>query len=99
MDFSEFDEKYLQRLNPQQREAVLAVDGPVLLLATPGSGKTTVLVHRLGYMLLCRGISPRAVLTMTYTRSAARDMKLRFASLLSLPLRCPSAPSTAFRPV
>ena len=80
MDFSEFEARYLSRLNPQQREAVLSVGGPVLLLATPGSGKTTVLVIRLGYMVLCRGIDPRRILTMTYTRAAARDMRSRFAS-------------------
>ena len=80
MDYSEFEARYLSRLNPQQREAVLSVDGPVLLLATPGSGKTTVLVIRLGYMVLCRGIDPRRILTMTYTRAAARDMRSRFAS-------------------
>ena len=81
MDFSEFENRYLLPLNPQQREAVLSVEGPVLLLATPGSGKTTVLVIRLGYMVLCRGIDPRQILTMTYTRAAARDMRSRFASL------------------
>ena len=56
------------------------MDGPVLLLATPGSGKTTVLVTRLGYMLLCRGIDPKSILTMTYTVAATRDMRSRFAS-------------------
>ena len=79
MEFTEFETRYLSRLNPQQRDAVLSVDGPVLLLATPGSGKTTVLVLRLGYMLLCRGIDPRSILTMTYTRAAAGDMRRRFA--------------------
>ena len=71
----------MSRLNPQQREAVHSVDGPVPLLATPGSGKTTVLVIRLGYMVLCCGIDPRRILTMTYTRAAAKDMRSRFASL------------------
>ena len=81
MDFREFDARYLSSLNPQQRTAVLTVEGPVLLLATPGSGKTTVLVLRLGYMVLCGGIDPRSILTMTYTRAAAKDMRERFASL------------------
>ena len=56
MDRTEFDRKYTRRLNPQQQEAVHAVEGAVLLLAVPGSGKTTVLVTRLGYMLCCCGI-------------------------------------------
>ena len=81
MEYSEFETRYMSRLNPQQREAVLSVEGPVLLLATPGSGKTTVLVIRLGYMVLCCGIDPRRILTMTYTRAAAKDMRSRFASL------------------
>ena len=80
MDAKEFETKYLSRLNAQQREAVQAVDGPVLLLATPGSGKTTVLVTRLGYMVLCRGIDPRSILTMTYTVAATKDMRSRFAA-------------------
>ena len=60
MDFEQFDTLYLQKLNPQQREAVLSLDGKILLLATPGSGKTTVLVTRLGYMICCKGIDLRS---------------------------------------
>ncbi len=80
MDPKEFEKRYMQRLNAQQKEAVFAVDGPVLLLATPGSGKTTVLVTRLGYMILCRGIDPKSILTMTYTVAATKDMKNRFVA-------------------
>ena len=69
MDRTEFDRKYTRRLNPQQQEAVHAVEGAVLLLAVPGSGKTTVLVTRLGYMLCCCGIPADKILTMTYTKS------------------------------
>lgn len=54
----------------QQREAVQAVNGPVLLLAVPGSGKTTVLVARLGYMIYCHKINPSNILTLTYTVAA-----------------------------
>ena len=57
------------------------MEGPVLLLAVPGSGKTTVLVTRLGYMLCCCGIAPDQILTMTYTVAATRDMRSRFSSL------------------
>ena len=67
MTRSKFDRKYTSQLNPQQLAAVHAVDGAVLLLAVPGSGKTTVLVTRLGYMLCCCGISPDAILTMLLT--------------------------------
>lgn len=50
MKDQEFEDKYLSQLNEQQRVAVQSVDGPVLLLAVPGSGKTTVLITRLGYI-------------------------------------------------
>ena len=76
-----FEAKYIAPLNEQQRVAARTVDGPVLLLAVPGSGKTTVLVTRLGYMVYCCGIAPESVLTMTYTVAATGDMKRRFASL------------------
>lgn len=80
MDHKAFATNYMSRLNAQQRAAVYAVDGPVLLLATPGSGKTTVLVTRLGYMVHCRGIAPESILTMTYTVAATKDMRSRYAS-------------------
>ena len=90
MDREAFDRKYTRRLNLQQTEAVHAVDGAVLLLAVPGSGKTTVLVTRLGYMLCCCGIAPDQILTMTYTRAATREMKQRFSRLFGDD--CPQIP-------
>ena len=90
MTRSEFDRKYTSQLNPQQLAAVHAVDGAVLLLAVPGSGKTTVLVTRLGYMLCCCGISPDAILTMTYTKAATREMQKRFVRLFGQD--CPQVP-------
>lgn len=81
MDFSQFRAQFPLRLDPQQEAAVQAVDGPVLLLAVPGSGKTTVLVTRLGYMCHVCDISPEQILTMTYTVAAARDMRARYASI------------------
>ncbi len=81
MTYEVFAQQFHIQLNDQQRQAVEAVEGPVLLLAVPGSGKTTVLVSRLGYMLYARGIAPEEILTMTYTVSATRDMKRRFISL------------------
>ena len=90
MTRSEFDRKYTSQLNPQQLAAVHAVGGAVLLLAVPGSGKTTVLVTRLGYMLCCCGISPVAILTMTYTKAATKEMQKRFVRLFGQD--CPQVP-------
>ena len=81
MTYSQLKAQYGITLNPQQEAAVQAVDGPVLLLAVPGSGKTTVLVTRLGYMVLCRGIPPERILTMTYTVAATADMRGRCAAI------------------
>ena len=80
MTAEEFFDRFHIELTDQQRAAVEAVDGPVLLLAVPGSGKTTVLVTRLGYMIFVRGIAPERILTVTYTVAATRDMRDRFAS-------------------
>lgn len=77
----EFCNKLHTHLNGQQWEAVCSTDGPILLLAVPGSGKTTVLVTRLGYMVCCAQIAPENILTVTYTVAAARDMAERFDSI------------------
>ena len=68
------------KLNTAQCAAAQAIDGATLLLAVPGSGKTTVLVTRLGYMIIGLGIDPSSILTMTYTVAATKDMKDRFCS-------------------
>lgn len=81
MTEEEFLRQYCGSMNAQQLEAVRAVDGAVLLLAVPGSGKTTVLVTRLGYMVCCCGIRPENILTMTYTVAATREMSARFTRL------------------
>lgn len=78
MRYHEFKTKYKLKLSEQQEKAVRSVDGHVLLLAVPGSGKTTVLVTRLAYMLMCCDIRPEEILTMTYTVAATKDMKQRF---------------------
>lgn len=87
MTFSEFLTTYNIALNEQQLAAVQAVEGPVLLLAVPGSGKTTVLVTRLGYMVCCRAIAPEQILTLTYTVAAAHDMAARFERYFGPELR------------
>lgn len=79
MHTKEFDDKFCSQLNAQQLEAVHCTEGPVLLLAVPGSGKTTVLVKRLGYMVKCKKIHPLNILTMTYTVAATREMRQRFS--------------------
>ena len=61
-------------LNKQQREAVENTEGKILLLAVPGSGKTTVIVTRIGYMVKVKKVAPQNILTLTYSVSAARDM-------------------------
>ncbi|MDO5834532.1 MAG: ATP-dependent helicase [Lachnospiraceae bacterium] len=79
MTWTEFTSRFPIQLNQQQESAVQSVEGPVLLLAVPGSGKTTVLVTRLGYMIFCKGIAPERILTVTYTVAATKDMAARFA--------------------
>ena len=79
MDWKEFETTFSVKLNQQQKEAVQSTKGPVLLLAVPGSGKTTVLVTRLGYMIYCKNIPPERILTVTYTVAATKDMSERFA--------------------
>ncbi len=81
MTYKEYVKNFDIRLNEQQMEAVRADKGATLLLAVPGSGKTTALVARLGYMIFCGGVAPEDILTMTYTVAAARDMRERFASV------------------
>ena len=76
-----FLDKYTHHLNDNQIKAVRQVDGPVLVLAVPGSGKTTVLVTRLGYMLYCKNVSSENILTLTYTVAATNDMRRRFEAI------------------
>ena len=72
----------LDVLNPKQQEAVQAPDGPVLVLAGPGSGKTRVLTHRVAWLIQRRGVPPWKLVAVTFTNKAAREMKERLHDII-----------------
>ncbi|MDF2673952.1 MAG: hypothetical protein K0R09_2217 [Clostridiales bacterium] len=81
--FKHLKDKHNIKLNQQQRDAAVHKDGPCLVLAVPGAGKTTVLITRLAILTSIHGVDPKSILCLTFSRASASDMKERYRELFS----------------
>lgn len=96
MNRSQFIDKYSLNLTEQQLQALDKVNSPMLILACPGSGKTTTMVARIAYMVECCNINPANILALTFTRNAAKEMRERFRKQYCA---CPGVNDVEFRTI
>ena len=73
----------LKTLNAQQKEAVTTLDGPIMILAGAGSGKTRVIIQRIAYLIQKKQVPPQQIIAVTFTNKAAEEMRKRLQGILS----------------